>query len=372
VALCERDLVGARRAIVALSGGPIRVPLVLDRNFLEGLLARVSGDAAAAHAAFTAARTEQEKVVRTQPDYGPAVCALGLIDAGLGRKEDALREGRRAVELVPLAKDAPGGALMIQFFAIICGWVGEKDLAFEQLAKAAALPGPIYAGVDYGRLRLHPFFDPLRSDPRFDKIMAGLGPVTTSPAPAVPEKSIAVLPFLDLSPAKDQEYFCDGISEEILNTLAKVEGLQVAARTSSFSFKGTNPGVKEIAEKLGVRHILEGSLRREGNRIRVTAQLVNATDGFHLWSETYERELQGVFAVQDEITRAITGAQRVEPQMPPEIVMKKLRSPVHFPLAKNVKCLAIEHENATRAISIGRSKRANVNAFRAAVNRVRT
>ena len=137
----------------------------------------------------------------------------------------------------------------------------------------------------------------------------GLAPAANTGPPA---KSIAVLPFLDLSPAKDQEYFCDGISEEILNTLAKVEGLQVAARTSSFSFKGTNLGVKEIAEKLGVRHILEGSLRREGNRIRVTTQLVNATDGFHLWSETYERELQGVFALQDEITRAITGVLKVK------------------------------------------------------------
>src|SRR6266705_6842389 len=126
------------------------------------------------------------------------------------------------------------------------------------------------------------------------------------------DKSIAVLPFLDLSPAKDQEYFCDGISEEILNTLAKVEDLQVAARTSSFSFKGTNLGVKEIAEKLGVRHILEGSLRRDGNRIRVTAQLVNARDGFHLWSETYERELQGVFAVQDESTRSIVDALKIK------------------------------------------------------------
>src|SRR5205807_2882992 len=104
-------------------------------------------------------------------------------------------------------------------------------------------------------------------------------------APAA-EKSIAVLPFVDLSQAKDQEYFCDGISEELLDALSKIEGLHVAARTSSFSFKGTNLGVKEIAEKLGVRHILEGSLRRDGNRIRITAQLVNATDGFHLWSET--------------------------------------------------------------------------------------
>jgi len=134
--------------------------------------------------------------------------------------------------------------------------------------------------------------------------------LTVNPGP--PEKSIAVLPFADLSPAKDQEYFCDGISEEILDSLAKVEGLKVAARTSSFSFKGTNLGVKEIAEKLGVRHILEGSLRRDENRIRVAAQLINASDGFHLWSETYEREVQGVFAVQDEITRAITGTLKMK------------------------------------------------------------
>jgi adenylate cyclase len=126
------------------------------------------------------------------------------------------------------------------------------------------------------------------------------------------EKSIAVLPFVDLSQAHDQEYFCDGISEEILDTLAKVEGLRVVARTSSFSFKGKNADVGQIAQKLNAQNILEGSLRREGNRIRITAQLVNAANGFHLWSETYERELQGVFSVQDEITRAIVDALKIK------------------------------------------------------------
>jgi serine/threonine-protein kinase len=126
------------------------------------------------------------------------------------------------------------------------------------------------------------------------------------------QKSIAVLPFVDLSQAHDQEYFCDGISEEILDVLAKVEGLRVVARTSSFSFKGKNADVSEIAQKLNVQNVLEGSLRREGNRIRITAQLVNAANGFHLWSETYERELQGVFAVQDEITRAIVDALKIK------------------------------------------------------------
>jgi adenylate cyclase len=128
----------------------------------------------------------------------------------------------------------------------------------------------------------------------------------------VDQKSIAVLPFVDMSQAKDQEYFCDGISEEILDTLAKVDGLRVVARTSSFSFKGKNADVGEVAAKLNVGNVLEGSLRREGNRIRITAQLINARDGFHLWSDTYERELKDVFAVQDEITRAIVDALKVK------------------------------------------------------------
>ncbi|PYL85086.1 MAG: hypothetical protein DMF23_04325, partial [Verrucomicrobia bacterium] len=126
------------------------------------------------------------------------------------------------------------------------------------------------------------------------------------------DKSIAVLPFIDLSQARDQEYFCDGISEEILDALAKVEGLRVVARTSSFSFKGKNADVGDIAQKLNVQNVLEGSLRREGNRVRITAQLVNARDGFHIWSDTFERELQGVFAVQDEITRSIVDALKIK------------------------------------------------------------
>ncbi len=128
----------------------------------------------------------------------------------------------------------------------------------------------------------------------------------------LPNKSIAVLPFVDLSQTHDQEYFCDGISEEILDALSKVEGLRVVARTSSFSFKGKNVDVAEIGQKLNVQNVLEGSLRREGNRIRITAQLVNARDGFHIWSDTFERELQGVFAVQDEITRSIVSALKIK------------------------------------------------------------
>src|SRR5437588_3411962 len=126
-----------------------------------------------------------------------------------------------------------------------------------------------------------------------------------------PEKSIAVLPFLDLSQSKDQEYFCDGISEEILHALAKVDGLRVTGRTSSFTFKGTSVNARKVGEKLNVENVLEGSLRRQGNSVRITAELINARSGFHLWSETYDRELKDVFALQDEITRAIVDSLNI-------------------------------------------------------------
>ena len=149
----------------------------------------------------------------------------------------------------------------------------------------------------------------------FQRLHPNVSPAVSSSL----EKSIAVLPFVDLSQAKDQEYFCDGISEEILDALAKVEGLRVVARTSSFSFKGKNADVSEIAQKLNVQNVLEGSLRREGNRIRITAQLINARNGFHIWSDTFERELQGVFAVQDEITRSIVDALKIKLAIAPAV-----------------------------------------------------
>jgi TolB-like protein/Flp pilus assembly protein TadD len=117
--------------------------------------------------------------------------------------------------------------------------------------------------------------------------------------------SIAVLPFADLSPDQDQEYFCDGMTEEIIDALAKMNGFRVVARTSSFAFKGKQQDIREIGKKLNVATVLEGSVRKDGNRLRVTAQLNSVADGYHLWSETYERELKDVFAVQDEISRAI-------------------------------------------------------------------
>jgi TolB-like protein/Tfp pilus assembly protein PilF len=132
----------------------------------------------------------------------------------------------------------------------------------------------------------------------------GGGPANTETTAAV-EKSIAVLPFVNMSDDASNEYFSDGISEEILNALAKVKDLQVAGRTSSFAFKGQNQDLRQVGEALGVDHILEGSVRKAGNKVRVTAQLIQVDNGFHLWSESYDRELDDVFAIQDEISNAI-------------------------------------------------------------------
>jgi TolB-like protein/predicted TPR repeat methyltransferase len=126
-----------------------------------------------------------------------------------------------------------------------------------------------------------------------------------------PDSSIAVLPFADMSPEGDQEYFSDGLSEELLNLLAKIPELRVAARTSAFSYKGKDIKIAQVGQELGVAHVLEGSVRTSGNRIRVTAQLIKSDDGFHLWSQTYDRTLDDVFAIQDEIAGAVVDALKV-------------------------------------------------------------
>src|SRR6266542_5660409 len=134
--------------------------------------------------------------------------------------------------------------------------------------------------------------------------------LTTGHLQGVP--SIAVLPFVNMSADPENEYFCDGLAEELLNALAKIDRLKVAAGTSAFSFKGKNTNVKEIGTILNVQTIVEGSVRKSGNRLRITAQIVNDTDGYHLWSERYDREMTHIFDMQDEITLAVVGALKVK------------------------------------------------------------
>jgi TolB-like protein/Tfp pilus assembly protein PilF/tRNA A-37 threonylcarbamoyl transferase component Bud32 len=176
LALCERDPAAAERALASMptdGGGCYAETIPFPNGWCEGLAAWFRGDKSAARQGFTNARKELEERVRDQPDYAAALCALGVIDAALGNKEDAIREGERAVKLTPVSKSAIEGAMLVQYLAVIYAWTGEKDRAIEQLADAAKLPGGV---ISYGYLRLNPLWDPLRGDPRFEAIVASLAP----------------------------------------------------------------------------------------------------------------------------------------------------------------------------------------------------
>jgi serine/threonine protein kinase/Tfp pilus assembly protein PilF len=171
-------------------------------------------------------------------------------------------------------------------------------------------PSPFQAPAEFQRIvRKCLAKQPKDRFPNMGELRVALEQIFFKPAEQQP--SIAVLPFANMSADKENEYFSDGLAEEILNLLAKIPGLKVIARTSAFAFKGKNEDIRKIAETLGVSNLLEGSLRRAGNRIRITAQLINAADGTHLWSERYDRDLTDIFAIQDEIGQAISEALKV-------------------------------------------------------------
>jgi TolB-like protein/Tfp pilus assembly protein PilF len=301
-ALAERDAAAGENALIAFRN-PITFGsaenILFNRPFVEGVIARMTKDDGKARSAFAAARLEQEKTVQAQPNYGPAMCVLGLIDAGLGRKEEALREGRRAVELLPVGKDAMGGSDMVKYLAMIAAWVDNKDLACEQLAIVIRSTSTL----SYGQLKLLPFWDPLRGDPRFEKIVASLAPKLVEKR--APDKSIAVLPFENLSRDPDNAYFAEGIQEEILTRLAKVADLKVISRTSTQRYQSKPGNLSEIANQLGVANILEGSVQKTADQVRVNVQLVNAQTDSHLWAETYDRKLTDIFGVESEIAKGI-------------------------------------------------------------------
>ena len=173
VSQCQRDVDGAQRALDALpNDGCHAEPIPFPKTWCQGVVAQMRGDSTAARTAFAAVHNEAEKLVREQPAYAEAFCVLAMADAALGQREDAIREGRRAVELLPVTKDSITGSLLLEFLALTYAWTGEKDLALQQLAVAASIPSEL----SYGQLRLHPYWDPLRGDPRFEQIVVSLAP----------------------------------------------------------------------------------------------------------------------------------------------------------------------------------------------------
>ena len=225
----------------------------------------------------------------------------------LGREEDSRLALRRLIEL------HRGGVVRPTYqIAEAYAWRGENEEAFRWLEKALAEHD---AGIAY--LRFDPLLRSLRSDPRYTALLKRVnlpvdpGAAPTGLAQGASAPSIAVLPFADMSEKHDQEYFADGVAEEIRNALAHVEGLKVIGRSSSASFKGKSDDLGTIGQKLGVANVLEGSLRKDGGDLRVTAQLIRVADGTHLWSDSYDRKLEGTFKVQDEIAEAVVGALKL-------------------------------------------------------------
>jgi serine/threonine protein kinase/tetratricopeptide (TPR) repeat protein len=172
LALCERDWATAERAMAANANACEIENFIFPRSWCEGFVARERGDSVAARSAFLAARAESEKIVREQPNFGEALCALGMIEAVLSDKDKAIEHGERAVQLVPVEKDAINGPLLVQYLSVIYSWTGHKDLAIKQLKRLATIP----SAINYGVLRLHPYWDELRGDPRFEQIVASLAP----------------------------------------------------------------------------------------------------------------------------------------------------------------------------------------------------
>jgi TolB-like protein len=170
--------------------------------------------------------------------------------------------------------------------------------------------------------------------------------------PTAPAASIAVLPFTDLSPGKDNAYFSDGITDELINTLTHVDGIHVAARTSAFAYRDERSDVREVGRRLGVATVLEGSVRKMGGKIRITAQLANAADGYQLWSESYDREMTDVFAIQEDISREIVSVLRgrLVPAPPVRIAEQSTQDAYDLSLARAL-AGAGERDSATRTLA---------------------
>lgn len=253
-----------------------------------------------------------QKLMPEQPLHG-----LAITYARLGRRAEAMKI-LLDLETYSTRRYVPKSTIGMIYVAL-----GDKDRAFEWFERA-------YEERDVGHfigLAVAPEYDPVRSDPRYASLLKKLGlPASESSTSGPPsiinnpvtetlpnwQNSIAVLPFKNISADKEQEYFCDGMTEQLITNLTNLPNVKVIARTTVMQFKNTDKTIQRIAQELGVAHVLEGSVRKAGNKIRVTAQLIKADDGFHLWAKDYDRHLKDIFAVQDDVSNAIVQALKVE------------------------------------------------------------
>ncbi len=271
------------------------------RSLLLGALRERQGNADLARTHYEAALTEIRRYREEHPADPGTHAAEAWALLGLGRLEEARAAHRVSVAGAPRPTRFFAGGLWWFFAHARVFLLEDRAKVLTMLREMAEQPEvrePLLR-----RIRMDPRLAAFHHDPEIVAILAP--PAAPAKAAAPDEKSVAVLAFANLSTDKDNEYFSDGISEELLNVLAKVPGLKVSARTSAFFFKGKDIPIPEIAQKLGVAYVVEGSVRKSGEKVRITAQLIKAADGFHVWSDTFTRDLKDVFAVQDEIAGLI-------------------------------------------------------------------
>jgi TolB-like protein/Flp pilus assembly protein TadD len=307
IAILGRDFEGAR-AIVDKTKVPGMEPWL---QFWRGLIARAAGDGARARETFAAAATKFEAELRDRPNDPDLLGYLALSEAGAGEKEKALQQARRAVEVCPIAKDAIDGAKFATIEAQVYAWLGQNDAAITKLATLVKIP----AGPDYGHLALDPAWDSLRNDPRFGQLLEQarrpIDPISigkegaTSSTSSIRDKSIAVLPFENLGDDTANAFFADGMQDEILSDLSKVDDLKVVSRTSAMQYRATPRNLKEIGEALQVAYVLEGAVQKKGSRIHLSAQLVDTRTSARVWAENYDRDVADVFAMQTELAEKI-------------------------------------------------------------------
>jgi TolB-like protein/Tfp pilus assembly protein PilF len=307
-ALCARDFAGAKEILSKGPNGEIffyeplipRQILALWVEFLQGNHPTME--------AFGAAREQLYRKFEADPSEPYLLMAVALSDVALGHTEEGMQEGRRAMEMRPLSEDATGGPIIATYFALVCAWANQPDAAFAQLEILVKIP---CEQLNYGDLKTYPGWDPLRKDPRFDKLLAELAP----PEPA--GKSIAVLPFESLSDNKSDAYFADGVQDEILNNLAKIAQLKVISRTSVMQYRAdTKRDLRQIAAALGVANVLEGTVRRAGDHVRVSTELVDARNDTTIWADSYDRDLTDIFTIQSDIAQTV--ASRLSAQLSPQ------------------------------------------------------
>jgi TolB-like protein/Flp pilus assembly protein TadD len=273
-----------------------------ELRFYLGWAQEVGGDRVAAQESWRQARRELESFLQEQPDNFTLRANLALTNMALGDKAAAFALIEQSMAAFPIEKDAMGGPTKIEILARVAAHTGEHDRAISLLQKLLSIP---YEGALTGTpltpalLRLDPMFDPLRSDPRFQELCKDEA-----------EKSIAVLPFEDLSRDPDNAFFADGIQEEILTRLAKIADLRVISRTSTQPYQSKPRNLSQIAKQLGVANIVEGSVQRAADQVRVNVQLINAQTDSHLWAESYDRKLTDVLGVESEIAKGIAESLR--------------------------------------------------------------